>query len=188
MSILGSVRVRVFGVALLCGLGLFALLVAQSKSQPAPLIVFETVKGSFTIETFPNEAPLTVEHIVALVESGFYNGQRIHRALPGFIVQFGDPQTKDPAAQALWGRGAGASSGTPVGTAEITKKRTHRKGAVGLAHLGNPAKADSQIYITLADRKDLDGQYAVFGQIVDGLDIPAILEVGDEIVRAFIKP
>jgi cyclophilin family peptidyl-prolyl cis-trans isomerase len=187
--ILSSVYVRTLGVLALCGLGLSALMIGQSRPREvAPVIVFETMKGSFSFETFPDEAPLTVAHIVDLVNSGFYNGQRIHRALPGFIVQFGDPQTKDLALQALWGRGAAATSGKPIGAAEITKKRTNRRGAVGMAHQGLPEKADSQIYVTLADRKDLDGRYAVFGQLVEGLDVPALLEVGDSIVRAFVKP
>ncbi len=154
----------------------------------APIIVVETSKGSFSFETFPSEAPLTVAHIVELVRNGFYDGQRVHRALPGFLVQFGDPQTKDPSSRPLWGRGAGAASGKPVGVAEITTKRTNRKGAVGVAHPGNPAKADSQIYVTLANRRDLDGQYAVFGQIVEGAGVPALLEVGDMITRVFVKP
>jgi cyclophilin family peptidyl-prolyl cis-trans isomerase len=186
---LSSVYVRVLGVVALCGLALSVLILGQSRPHDAaPIVVVETVKGSFSFETFPDEAPLTVAHIVDLVKSGFYNGQRIHRALPGFIVQFGDPQTKDLALQALWGRGVAATSGKPIGVAEITKKRMNRKGAVGMAHQGIPDKADSQIYVTLADRKDLDGRYAVFGQLVDGLDVPALLDVGDTIVKAYVKP
>ena len=57
-----------------------------------------------------------------------------------------------------------------------------------MAHMGEPAKADSQIYITLDDRHDLDGQYAVFGQVIDGVEVPAKLQVGDLIIRMFIKP
>ncbi len=58
----------------------------------APVIVVETPKGSFEFETYPNEAPKTVAHIEELVTQGFYDGQRVHRAVPGFVVQFGDPQ------------------------------------------------------------------------------------------------
>jgi cyclophilin family peptidyl-prolyl cis-trans isomerase len=171
------------GLALLCVDA--GRVVAQLKT--APLIVVETSKGTFAIETFPGEAPKTVAHIVALTRRGFYDGQRVHRALPGFLVQFGDPQTRDPAKRELWGRGAAASSGTPIGIGEITKKRLHQAGAVGVAHMGNPANADSQIYITLAPRKDLDGQYAVFGQVVEGEDVPARLLVGDEIRRVYVR-
>ena len=161
---------------------------APASDAPPPVVVVETLKGSFAFTTYPKEAPLTVAHIVELVKAGFYDGQRVHRALPGFVVQFGDPQTKDPSQRSMWGRGAAAGSGKPVGAAEISPKRTHQKGAIGLAHLGIPSQGDSQIYITLADRHDLDGQYAVFGQIIEGEDVPARLEVGDVIIRATVRP
>jgi peptidyl-prolyl cis-trans isomerase B (cyclophilin B) len=164
-------------------------IVARPSGQPAvaPLVVVETVKGTFAFEMYPSEAPATVAHIVALVRRGFYDGQRVHRALSGFVVQFGDPQTRDLSARDLWGRGAAASSGNPVGIAEVSAKRLHKTGAVGLAHLGEPAKGDSQIYITLAPRPDLDGQYTVFGQVVDGADVPARLQAGDEITRVSLR-
>lgn len=155
--------------------------------KPIPVIVVETSKGTLAFETYPNEAPKTVAHIVALARQGFYDGQRVHRALPGFIVQFGDPQTRDLSIRDRWGKGIAASSGTPIGVAEITKKRLNQAGAVGIAHMGNPAKGDSQIYITLARRPDLDGQYAVFGRVIEGADVPARLQVGDEIRRVYVR-
>ena len=72
----------------------------------APVIVVETSRGTVSVETFPGDAPLTVAHVVALVKSGFYDGQRVHRAIEGFVVQFGDPQTRDMSTRARWGRGA----------------------------------------------------------------------------------
>jgi cyclophilin family peptidyl-prolyl cis-trans isomerase len=163
-----------------------APLVAQSAG-PATIVV-ETTKGTFSFSTFPSEAPATVAHIVALVKSGFYDGQRIHRAVPGFIVQFGDPQSRDPAKPDLWGRGAAAASGKPVGVVELSRKRLHVKGAVALSHPGNPAQGDSQIYVTLASRPDLDGQYVVFGQVTSGDEVPAALQVGDVILRMYVAP
>lgn len=158
----------------------------QSSSAP-PLLRVETTRGTFSFVTFPDEAPLTVAHIVALARSGFYDGQRIHRTVPGFVVQFGDPQTRRLDARAVWGRGPAAGSGQPIGAVEISKRRTHRKGAVGVAHLGEPAKGDSQVYITLDERHDLDGKYAVFGQIVEGGAVPAALAVGDEIIKVSVR-
>lgn len=152
--------------------------------ERAPRIRFETSVGTFVIDTYPLEAPKTVAHITSLVKAGFYDGQRVHRALPGFVVQFGDPQTRDDSTRSAWGLGAAASSGTPIGAAEITEKRTHRAGAVGVAHMGLPANADSQIYITLDVLRELDGQYAVFGHVVEGADVPSRLRVGDTIIRA----
>jgi cyclophilin family peptidyl-prolyl cis-trans isomerase len=169
----------------------FLILVAsgfrRTTAATAPILVVETAKGTFTIQTFPNDAPKTVEHIVSLARNHFYDGQRVHRALKGFVVQFGDPQSRDVAKRDLWGLGAAAASGKPVGVSEMTPKRTHVAGAVGLAHMGEPAKGDSQIYITLAQRHDLDGKYAVFGQVVEGTDVPAALEVGDEINRISVR-
>jgi cyclophilin family peptidyl-prolyl cis-trans isomerase len=152
-----------------------------------PLVVVETARGTFAFETFPDDAPKTVAHIVSLVHRGFYDGQRVHRAVPGFLVQVGDPQTRDLAKQAVWGRGAAAASGTPIGLSEISEKRLHGLGAVGVAHMGDPAKADSQFYVTLEPRPDLDGHYAVFGRVVEGEDVPARLQVGDEIRRVYIR-
>jgi cyclophilin family peptidyl-prolyl cis-trans isomerase len=163
---------------------------ARSLAQAGaavPVIVVETSRGAFAFETYPDDAPATVAHVVALVKSGFFDGQRIHRALPSFVVQFGDPQTRDPALRSRWGRGAAAGSGKPVGAVEITKRRLHLKGAVGMAHLGNPAGADSQIYVTLDRRPDLDGRYAVFGQVVAGEEVPARLQVGDQILKMWIR-
>src|SRR5262245_18383895 len=84
---------------------------AARAAQPlsVPLVVVETSKGTFAFTTYPNEAPKTVAHIVALVRVAFYDGQRIHRAIPTFVVQFGDPQTRDDSKRAQWGRGAAAS-------------------------------------------------------------------------------
>jgi peptidyl-prolyl cis-trans isomerase B (cyclophilin B) len=160
------------------------LLLSQNNG---PIIVVETTRGTFEFETFPDDAPKTVAQVVALVKQGFYDGQRIHRALPGFLVQWGDRRSRDTALEADWGRGAGAASGTPVGVAEISKKHLHTEGAVAMAHPGVPAQADSQIYVTLAERRDLNGKYAVFGQVVAGADVPARLERGDLIRRVFVK-
>lgn len=154
----------------------------------APIVEVETTRGTFAFATFPSDAPETVEHVLALVRSRFYDGQRVHRALTGFVVQFGDPQTRDLDKRELWGRGRGAASGKPIGVAEITKKRTHKKGAVAMAHMGDPAKADSQIYVTLEERPDLDGRYAVFGQVIEGDDVPARLQAGDLITRVQVRP
>jgi len=180
-AIVGSGVIRIAGSFVVSGVS------RTIQAATAPLLIVETSKGTFTIQTFPIDAPKTVAHIVALAKIHFYDGQRIHRALKGFVVQFGDPQSRDLAKRDVWGLGAAASSGKPVGAAEITPKRTHAAGAVGLAHMGEPAKADSQIYITLAARHDLDGKYAVFGQVVEGIDVPANLEVGDQIRQLSVR-
>ena len=75
-----------------------------------------------------------------------------------------------------------------VDAVQISPKRLHRAGAVGLAHLGAPANADSQLYIALAPRPDLDTRYVIVGQVIEGADVPARLQTDDEITRAYLRP
>jgi peptidyl-prolyl cis-trans isomerase B (cyclophilin B) len=160
---------------------------AAAKKSPGagPVIVVETMKGTFEFETYPNEAPKTVEHIVALVKNRFYNGQRFHRVEPGFVVQFGDPQSRDPNKRDDWGTGG---SGNPIGVLEVNKKRTHVTGAVAMAHRGgDPKGADSQMYIVLSPQPQLNADYAVFGQVISGMDVVQKLRVTDRILRVTVR-
>lgn len=162
--------------------------VATLAAQPRnPVIIVDTSKGTFEFETYPADAPKTVAHVVALVKRGFYDGQRVHRALPGFLVQWGDPRSRDRAREEDWGRGPEASSGKPVGVPEISRKHLHGLGAVAMAHPGVPGQADSQMYVTLADRPDLNGKYTVFGQVIAGADVLPRLERGDVIRKMSVK-
>ena len=159
---------------------------APAATKPAAagsILVVETAKGSIEIEMYPVEAPKTVEHIRALVKRNFYNGQRVHRVVPGFVVQFGDPQTRDMTKRDRWGSGG---SGRAVGVAEI--KRTHRIGAVAMAHAGDPRQADSQMYIAFAPQPQLDRDFTVFGQVISGMDVAQKLAVNDVIRRVTVKP
>jgi len=159
---------------------------APAATKPAAagsILVVETAKGSIEIEMYPVEAPRTVEHIRALVKRNFYNGQRVHRVVPGFVVQFGDPQTRDMTKRDRWGSGG---SGRAVGVAEI--KRTHRIGAVAMAHAGDPRQADSQMYIAFAPQPQLDRDFTVFGQVISGMDVAQKLAVNDVIRRVTVKP
>lgn len=156
----------------------------QRVPGAGPVIVLETAKGVIEIETYPEDAPKTVAHIVALVKRGFYNGLRFHRVEPKFVVQVGDPQTRNVQLQDAWGRG---NSGKPIGAAEISKRRRHVFGAVGVGHAGDPKAADSHIYITLAARPGLDGKYTVFGRVTTGMDVAERLQRADVLKRATVK-
>jgi cyclophilin family peptidyl-prolyl cis-trans isomerase len=156
----------------------------QKSPGAGPVIVLDTSKGVIQFETYPKEAPKTVEHIVGLVKRDFYNGQRIHRVVKDFVVQFGDPQSRDVTKRDRWGTGG---SGRAIGVAEINTVHTHKLGAVAMAHAGNAAQADSQMYITLAAVPRLDSGYTVFGQVLSGMDVVQKLEVGDMIRRATVK-
>lgn len=172
--------------ALVIATGVWMLPDATAQRSTA-LVVVETSRGTFAFETYPKDAPVSVAHVLDLVKQGFYDRQRVHRAVSGFLVQFGDPQTRDLDAKANWGRGAAASSGHPIGVAEVSAKRKNTALAVGLAHMGEPAQADSQLYVLLESRPELDGQYAVIGQVVEGEDVPARLQVTDEIRRVYLR-
>jgi cyclophilin family peptidyl-prolyl cis-trans isomerase len=152
-----------------------------------PVIVFETAKGTFEMETYPNEAPKSVEHILTLVKRNFYNGLRVHRMVPGFAVQFGDPQTRDMTKKDQWGT---RGSGKYIGVAEISAKRPHKLGAVALAHAGDPREGDSQMYICLsgpARYAPIDGDFTVFAQVISGMGVVQKLVETDVIRRATVK-
>jgi peptidyl-prolyl cis-trans isomerase B (cyclophilin B) len=160
---------------------------AQPKKSPGagPIVVVETMKGTFQFETYPNEAPKSVEHILGLVKRNFYNGMRVHRQVPGFVMQFGDPFSRDMSKKDLWGTGG---SFNIVGVAETNPKRTHVLGAVAMAYPGNdPRQADSQIYVALAPVHRLDGKYTVIGQVISGMDVVQKLVVPDIIRRVTVK-
>jgi len=156
-----------------------------AKAGPAPVIVLDTAQGAIEIETLPEDAPKTVQHIVALIKKNFYNGMRFHRVEENFLVQVGDPQSRDMSREAWWGRGPG--SGNPIGISEITKKRRHGPGTVAMAHVGDPKFADSQFYIIIQPRPGLDGKYTIFGQVSSGMDVVKKLQKADILKRASVK-
>ena len=159
---------------------------APAKTSPGagPVIVVETEKGTFEFETYPNEAPKTVAHIIGLINKRFYNGQRFHRVIPGFVAQWGEPLTRDMTKEKLWG---GGGSGKPVGVGEFSKLRTHVRGAVGLAHPGNAAEGDSQIYVTLSNQPSLNGKFTVLGKVISGMEVLDKIRQPDRIVRVTVR-
>ena len=176
-------------VAVIAAVALSSAAVAkeeQGKTSPGAgpsIVVVETEKGTFEFETYPNEAPKTVAHILGLINKRFYNGQRVHRVVPGFVMQFGDQQTRDMTKEKMWGR----VEGPAVGVAEFSKLRTHVRGAVALAHNGDASKADTQMYVTLADTPRLNMKYVVFGKVISGMDVVDKLKYADRIVRVTVR-
>jgi peptidyl-prolyl cis-trans isomerase B (cyclophilin B) len=174
---------------LLLMLALASPAMAQTGAAPAtppagPVLVFETEKGSFEIETYPSIAPKTVEHIVGLVQKRFYNGLRVHRVVKNFVVQLGDPQTRDMTKKDAWGTGG---SGKPIGVAEFSKNIKHSVGIVSMAHAGKPAMADSQFFIVIGPASHLDGVHQIWGKVTTGMDVVNKLAVPDRIIRATVK-
>jgi len=185
-----SNRLRSLVILLALAMAAAALPLAQAQ-QPVekspgagPIVVLETAKGTIEFETYPEEAPKTVARVLELVKKNFYTGLRFHRAEPNFVIQVGDQMSRDMSRIDYWGRGG---SGTPIGIAEITKKRRNVAGAVGMAHTGDPKLADSQFYITRRNAPELDGKYTVFGKVLKGMDVVAKIQKGDVLKRAYLK-
>jgi peptidylprolyl isomerase len=146
----------------------------RATAPPNPTLTIDTAKGAVEIRLLRNESPKSVEKILALVKRGFYRGQRIHR-VERSLVQFGDPASRDVSRKDWWGR---TSSGAAVGVAEFNKY-THVRGAVALAHGGDPRYADSQIYIMKVASPSLNGKHVVIGMVTKGIEIVDKLVVAD---------
>jgi peptidyl-prolyl cis-trans isomerase B (cyclophilin B) len=137
-----------------------------TTGEQAPHVILKTKFGEMEIVLFPDLAPKHVESFLKLANSGFYNGTIFHRILPGFMIQGGDPLTKDPANKNKYGTG-GPGYTVP---AEFSKV-VHEKGILSAARTQDPNSAGSQFFIMVAKAPHLDGQYTVFGEIVKGVDV-----------------
>ena len=138
--------------------------VMESNNQ-SKLAVLETAQGPITIEFFPQVAPNHVSNFEKLAESGFYNGTIFHRIVKGFVIQGGDPNTKNSTDKAAWGTG---DPGYRIDS-EFSNI-PHERGIVSMARSSDPNSAGSQFFIVLNDSKFLDNQYTVFGRVVNGMD------------------
>lgn len=125
----------------------------------------QTKFGDISIEFFQDAAPKTVDNFIKLTTSGFYDGLLFHRIVPGFVIQGGDPNTKDATNKSRWGTGG---PGWTV-KAEFNKNK-HSRGALSMARAQDPNSAGSQFFIVLKDSNFLDGQYTVFGRVTSGMD------------------
>ncbi len=133
--------------------------------------VFETNQGIFTIELFDDTMPITTKNFIDLAEKGFYDNTKFHRVIEGFMVQGGDPLTKDNSQKKLWGTGG---PGYEIKD-EFEKELSNVRGTIAMANHG-PNTGGSQFFINVAGNTFLDGKHPVFGKVVEGM------EVVDEIV------
>ena len=157
-----------------------AFFIMSEKSTEAAVVVLETSKGQVEIEMKPELAPNHVARITELVKQGFYDGIIFHRVIPGFMAQTGDPT----------GTGTGGSGENL--NAEFTDYE-YVEGTVGMARAMNPNSADSQFFICFEGCGHLTGQYTVWGQVTDGMDVVRKINEGqppaepDQIVSARMK-
>ena len=134
-------------------------------------VIIKTDFGSIKFSLLPDIAPETVRNFLELVKSGFYNGTLFHRVIPGFMIQGGDPNTKN-SDKSMWGQG-----GPGYNLKAEFNSRSHLRGIVSMARANDPDSAGSQFFIVTSDSTYLDRQYTVFGEVVDGM------EVADKIVN-----
>ena len=144
---------------LLCGLFFSSLATAEEIG------VIKTSLGTIKIKFLPKAAPGHVKNFKKLAKSGFYDNTTFHRVIPGFMIQGGDPNTKD-------GIRSNDGMGDPGYTIKAEfNKISHKRGIVSMARSRNPDSAGSQFFICVADSTFLDGQYTVFGKVIEGMDV-----------------
>ncbi len=143
----------------------------EIKKMTETRAVIETRLGNIELKFYPDVAPNHVNNFVELAKKGFYDGTVFHRVIPGFMIQGGDPNTKNPDKSK---HGLGGPGYTVK--AEFNNK-PHKRGILSMARAANPDSAGSQFFICVADAPFLDRQYTVFGEVVSGM------EVADKIVN-----
>ena len=159
-------------VSMLVGLAAITLLLKGMNVMAADsneVAVIETKSGKMVIEFYDKDAPKTVANFKKLVKEGFYNGTTFHRVIPGFMIQGGDPNSKDDDR-------SNDGTGGPGYTVEAEIKREHKRGTLATARLGGPTNPEkrssgSQFFINVKDNGFLNGDYTVFGNVIAGMDV-----------------
>jgi peptidyl-prolyl cis-trans isomerase B (cyclophilin B) len=146
--------------------------VTKPRDYAHTLAILKTSQGDITVKFFYDKAPNHVKNFIDLSAKGFYNGTLFHRVIPGFMVQGGDPLTKDPANAAVYGTGGNKDAqGNPVNLKAEFNDVSHRRGILSMARASDPNSASSQFFLVVKDSPFLDRQYTAFGEIVNGLDV-----------------
>lgn len=136
--------------------------------RPNPVVTLEIEdKGEIKIELYPKIAPNTVNSFIHLVEEGFYDGLTFHRIIPGFVIQGGDPEGNGTGGPGYHIKGEFANNGFEGNDLK------HTEGVLSMARSNHPDSAGSQFFIMLGDSPHLDGGYAAFGKVIEGMDVVA---------------
>jgi peptidyl-prolyl cis-trans isomerase B (cyclophilin B) len=149
-----------------------AVVTAQEKKETSPMstsnevAVIKTSEGDMVVQFWTDAAPNTIENFKKLARQGFYDGTTFHRIVKSFMIQGGDPNSKDPAKESAYGQGG---PGYKV-KAEFNN-HSHDRGVISMARGPDPDSAGSQFFICLAPVRRLDGQYTTFGKLIKGDDV-----------------
>lgn len=146
-----------------------------------PIAVFDTSEGTFQAEIYLAQMPITAQNFINLAESGFYNGLHFHRVIPGFMLQFGCPHSKDPNSRRA-GTG-GPPSGNIQDEHPADAKFSNEPGTLSMANTGRPNSGGSQFFVNTAHNSYLDwwdtrtpSQHPVFGKVTQGMEIVQAIE------------
>ena len=171
-------KLSIFGLLLVSS----ALFAAEQKpatsntNAATDVAVIQTSDGDMVVQFWPDAAPKTIENFKKLARSGFYNGTTFHRIMKGFMIQGGDPYSKDPAKEKQYGDGG---PGYTI-KAEFNH-HNHQRGVISMAREKDPDSAGSQFFICLASIQRLDGKYTTFGKIIRGDEV--LTKIGNEPVK-----
>ena len=171
MSSLDNRTLAIVGVVILIAVGFILFNPFNSNSNSSdnmsdrPIAVIETNFGNIVIQLYPDVAPGHVENFVKLAQDGFYDGTTFHRVIPDFMIQGGDPNSKDEDRSNDGQGGPGFTI-----NAEFSDV-PHKRGILSMARAQDPNSAGSQFFIVVKDSNFLDGQYTVFGEVIEGMDV-----------------
>ena len=141
-------------------------------SDPGPKAIIKTKFGDMHVKFYPDLAPRHVENFIKLANSGFYNGTIFHRVIPGFMIQGGDPNTKDSLKKETYGQGGPKDAkGNPILLKAEFSDTPHKRGIVSMARASEPDTAGSQFFIVVENSPFLDRKYTVFGEVIKGLGV-----------------
>ncbi len=147
--------------------------VSKPRDYAHTLAILKTSQGDVTVRFFYDKAPGHVKNFIDLSAKGFYDGTLFHRVIPDFMIQGGDPYTKQPETPtSRYGTGGNKdASGAPVNVKAEFNDTPHRRGILSMARASNPDSASSQFFIVVKDSPFLDRQYTAFGEVVKGLEV-----------------
>lgn len=143
--------------------------------------ILHTNKGNITIQLTDTQTPNTVANFVKLAKEGFYNGVKFHRVIQDFMIQSGDPLTKDDTAQAMWGTGGPGYKFAD----EIHADNHNVTGTISMANAG-PNTNGSQFFVNLKDNNFLDDKHTVFGTVIEGMEV--VKEIGSTAIDMLDRP
>ncbi len=180
VSILGLVAITFIFTGVFTTNGTVQSTTNETIHMNNPNAIFETNKGTFTLELFEDVMPITVGNFITLAEDGFYDGILFHRVIEGFMIQAGDPNTKEDDTS-LYGQGG---PGYTIQDEFVTDERlTNVRGTIAMANTGQPNSGGSQFFINTSDNTNLDhdqqpltSRHPVFGNVISGYEVVEAIE------------